>query len=47
MENVFDVLKDNCIKEQLLNVKKFIDESLGNAGGAKLIIDYIKKKPSN
>lgn len=45
-EVVFDVMNDANINEQFVKVKKMISESLGNAGGAKLIIDYIKKKPS-
>ena len=43
---VFDVMQDTNIKEQLVKVENMISKSLGNAGGAELIIDYIKKKPS-
>ena len=42
-ETVWNVFLDNDIKDNILDVRKLIDQAPGNQGGAKMIMDYYKQ----
>lgn len=42
-ENVMFVLSNLVMKKNLVTVQKMIEKAPGNAGGAKILIDYYQK----